>query len=267
MFSPMNIFTRSASTSVTVKGRGMRARDIREGTPTDRQSIIPGFDQNVLHQARIGLVGGGGINSEIALGLVRKGVGGLVIFDDDIVTMSNLSRQRFFQQDLYKPKAHRLARNLASECVAPTTLTGHSLRFEEALENGIPMDCDVYVFGVDNNEARAAGCREFIGKTPAVFLGTGPTANNGYVAVQEPQGPCFACILPQAMSGGRRLACAPSSVDLLKPIAGLALYAIDSLIMARPRKWNYREVFMDGSIPDRTVRLEKDLACPECGTA
>ena len=69
------------------------------------------------------------------------------------------------------------------------------------------------------------------------------------------------------MSGGRRLACAPSSVDLLKPIAGLALYAVDSLIMARPRKWNYREVFMDGSIPDRTVRLEKDLACPECGTA
>ena len=266
MFSIRNIFTRSASTSVTVKARGVKVDDIREGTPVDRQSIIPGFDQDALHQAWIGLVGGGGINSEIALGLVRKGVGGLVILDDDIVTMSNLSRQRFFQQDLYKPKAHCLARNLARECVAPTTLTGHNLRFEEALLRGIPMNgIDVWIFGVDNNEARAAGCREFIGKTPAIFLGTGPTANNGYVAVQEPEGPCFACIMPQAMSGGRRLACAPSSVDLLKPIAGLALYAIDTFLMGRPRKWHYREVFMDGSIPDRTLRLERDPQCPECG--
>ena len=257
----------STKSPFRIRAKGIQAKDLREGTATDRQHLIPGFDQGALSRARIGLVGAGGINSEIGLGLVRKGAGEMVIFDDDIVTMSNFSRQRFFQRDLYRNKAHRLARNLAQECVAPTVITGHSLRFEDALDGGIPMDCDLYVFGVDNNPGRVAGCRALLDKIPVVFLGTGPTANNGYVMVQEPSGPCFACLFPQSLESRGRVACSPSSIDILKPIAGLALYAVDSLLMRRPRRWNYREVFLDGSPSDRTLMVERDPECPVCGVA
>lgn len=262
MSTGTRFFTRS-SFRIKAKGVGKR-KDPREGTPTDRQEIIPNFDQQQLSQSKVGLVGAGGINSEIGLGLARKGVGAMDIIDDDVVTLTNLSRQYYYAGDLYKKKALRLPRNLTRECVVPTSITGYGLSFEDALAEGTPMDCDVYVFGVDNNQARLAGSRAFLGRVPVVFLGTGPVANNGYVFVQEPGGPCFACLFPQAMTTGGRTACAPSSIDILKAIAGLALYAIDSLLMDRARRWNYREVFLDGCMSDRTVRQEKSPDCPVC---
>jgi len=251
--------------SCRVKAKGIKTKDPREATATDRQERVPGFDQAKLSQAKVGLIGAGGINSEIGRGLVRKGVGALDIFDDDTVTLSNYSRQAYFPKDLYKKKALRLPRNLARECVYPTIITGYALRFEDALDQGIPMDCDLYVFGVDNNQARVAGCRAFLGKTPVVLLGTGPTANNGYVFVQEPGQACFACLFPQALESATRLECTPSSIDILKAIAGIALYAVDSLLMNRPRHWNYREVFLDGSLRDRTLWRERSPDCPVCG--
>jgi molybdopterin/thiamine biosynthesis adenylyltransferase len=258
---------RNISTELTceIKANGIKPEDISEGSPTDRQSIIPHFDQEKLRSAKVGLVGAGGINSEIGRGLARKGVGAISIFDNDIVTMSNYSRQAYFPEDLYQKKALCLPKNLSKECVYMTTITGFAIKFEEALAAGIPMDSDVYVFGVDNDSARVSGCRSFLKQTPVVFLGTGPEANNGYVFVQEPGKTCFACMFPYALESNTRLACIPSSIDILKSIGGIALYAIDSLIMDRPRPWNYREVFLDGFIKDRTLYQERWPQCPVCG--
>jgi len=248
-----------------IKSKGIKSKNLLETSATDRQERIPFFDQEKLSKAKIGLVGAGGINSEIGQGLARKGVGALDIFDDDVVTLSNLSRQGFSQRDLYKKKALQLPKNLARECVYPTTITGYALRFEEALDRGVLMDADLYVFGVDNNQARVAGCKAFWQRTPVVFLGTGPEANNGYVFIQEPGGACFACIFPHALESNTRMECAPSSLDILKAITGQALYGIDSLLMDRPRHWNYREVFLDGSINDRTLYQERWPDCAVCG--
>lgn len=49
-------------------------------------------------------------------------------------------------------------------------------------------------------------------------------------------------------------------------VAGITLYAIDSLRMTRPRRWNYRQVFLDGSNPDRSVRIPRRPDCRLCGT-
>lgn len=46
--------------------------------------------------------------------------------------------------------------------------------------------------------------------------------------------------------------------------AGIALYAIDSLLMPRPRPWNYKEVFLDeGGDGSRTIGARRE--CPLCG--
>ena len=255
----------SSRLMVKVRSKGITKGDPREATVTDRQERIPGFDQAKLSAAKIGLVGAGGINSEMGRSLARKGVGALDIFDDDTVTVSNYSRQIYFQKDLFKKKALRLPRNLARECVGPTLITGYAMQFQDAVNQGIPMDADVYVFGVDNDEARSAGCRYFLGRTPIILLGTGATANHGYVYVQEPGEACFACMFPQALEDKSRAECVPSSIDILQPIVGLALYAIDSLLMARSRPWNYRVVYLDGCLPDLTMRRERSPNCPVCG--
>src|ERR1700756_2056672 len=83
----------------------------------DRQAKIAGFDQDVFSKSRVVCVGAGGIISQIAPTLVRKGVGGITLLDDDLVETSNLNRQRFYIKDVGQNKALALARNLKPECI------------------------------------------------------------------------------------------------------------------------------------------------------
>jgi len=57
----------------------------------------------------------------------------------------------------------------------------------------------------------------------------------------------------------------PAVKDILKVTAGLALYAIDSLLMERNRNWNYRRVHLAGFAPDESAILKRNLECELCG--
>jgi molybdopterin/thiamine biosynthesis adenylyltransferase len=227
---------------------------------------LSGFDQQALSSATVVLVGAGGLGSEIGEGLVRKGVGTLTILDNDVVELSNLNRQRFYRRDLFKPKALRLARNLADDAVMGTTLHGYALSLQDAVGQGIDLAAQAVVVGVDNNPTRVCAARYFrtLG-VPVIFTAVSTTANNGYVFVQEPDGPCFGCLFPDALTD-ERYPCpgTPAIKDILKVVAGLVLYALDSVLMARPRQWNYKDVVLDGSIPGNDWRITARADCPIC---
>jgi molybdopterin/thiamine biosynthesis adenylyltransferase len=236
---------------------------------TDRQERVRGFDQTKFSSTCVVLIGAGGLNGEAAMGLVRKGVGCLKIFDADRVELSNLNRQRFFAKDLGQPKAWALVRNLVPESIGRTYLKGCGSTFEEALEAEFEAICDVGLCGVDNNRTRLFASRYFREKRlPLVITGVSNEADHGYVFVQEPDGACFECLFPGALDNQRE-PCpnTPAVADILKVVAGLTLYAIDSLMMARPRRWNYRQVFLDGSSPDRSVQVVRRPDCRLCGVA
>lgn len=233
---------------------------------TDRQERVPGLDQSRLRRLRILIVGSGGLGGEIGEGLARKGVGEIVLLDGDFVTLSNLNRQHFYVRDLYQNKAKRLAMNLKREALCGSRIIGHPLSFEEAVQRDLDLSCDVAVVAVDSNPCRAAASRYFYAKgIPVVFTAVSTTANNGYVFVQEPGGPCIGCLFPDAMNDQRE-PCpgVPAVKDILKVMAGLVLYAVDTLIMERPRSWNYRDVFLDGSIPDRSRTIARRPKCSLC---
>lgn len=232
----------------------------------DRQQRVPGFDQAKLQAARVVLIGGGGIGGEVGEGLARKGVGTLEILDPDLVQLSNLNRQRFFDEDLYRNKATSLAKNLVREATDSSVLVGHPLSFKDAVARGLDLDGDVIVCGVDNNATRVDVCRHYLGKRPVVYLGVDELADHGYVFVQEREGPCFACLFPHALDDDDAGQCARVGAvkDILKVVAGIALSAIDSLLMERKRAWNFRELSLAGFAPDATKMLEQRSSCPIC---
>ncbi|MDD5134403.1 MAG: sulfur carrier protein ThiS adenylyltransferase ThiF [Phycisphaerae bacterium] len=65
-----------------------------------------------LKAATVGIAGLGGLGSNVAVALVRVGVGKLVIADFDIVEPSNLNRQNYFVAQLGADKVNATIENL-----------------------------------------------------------------------------------------------------------------------------------------------------------
>jgi len=239
----------------------------------DRQSRIPGFDQERLNSATVVLIGAGGLGGEIGEGLARKGVGRIKIFDADVVEPSNLNRQFFFKENIYKNKAVSLAENLSWFGFGKTALYGYSYSFEEAFALNIDLSCSVAVVGVDNNPCRVRAASYFFKrKTPVIFTAVSEDGNSGYVFVQESKqdSPCFGCLNPLAAEEVNnkifRYPCpnTPAIKDILKTVGGLVIYSVDTLIMPRNRTWNYRVVYLDGSIPSNSALIKTRLGCLIC---
>lgn len=237
-----------------------------EASATDRQERVPGFDQAKLTNLRITMIGAGGLGSEIGEGFIRKGLGSLKILDGDEVALSNLSRQRFYKEDLYKNKALCLAKNLRKEAVKKSVIAGHPFTVQEAVEQGVDCSCDIAICGPDNNPARVFVSRYFYEKQiPVVFTAVSRDANHGYVFVQETGQVCFGCLFPEALND-KTEPCpnTPAVKDILKVVAGIVLYAVDSLVMERRRNWNYRQIFLGGFVPDILKKLERKENCVIC---
>jgi molybdopterin/thiamine biosynthesis adenylyltransferase len=240
----------------------------QEPSVTDRQEKVPGFNQQSLSQARIIQIGAGGLGGEIGVTLTRKGIGQLVLLDFDVVEPTNLNRQKFYKSDLYKNKAIRLARNLAKEGFLGTHISGFGLSFQDAIESGVDLLGTVAIVGVDNNPARIAASR-FYRKhhIPVIFTAVSAQADHGYVFIQEPgEGkPCFGCLFPKSVNDDT-YPCpgTPAVLDILKTVAGIVTYSVDSLLMKRLRTWNFKSCYLDGTIPGSDSMIEKREGCKLC---
>ncbi len=235
-----------------------------------RHSGIPGFDQAKLAAGRVFCIGGGGIIGWVACGLVRKGIGSLYICDGDDVEMSNLNRQLFFADDLYKNKAERLARNLSRQGFCGTELVAYPYMFEEVQYLRAVPDVDIIVIGVDDHAARLTVMQHCIAtETRAVFIAVAADADNGYVFVYEPRQACLGCVLPdlatKAREGRKPCPGVPACLDILLVVCGIALYAIDTVLMHRPRTWNFRQVFLSGHGEGCIWNVPRRQNCAVCG--
>ena len=248
-----------SQTSIRLRGKSIPGAE-------DRQGKIPGFNQKTFSQSRVLCIGAGGLISYIAPTLVRKGVGAITLLDDDIVETSNLNRQRFYEADLGKNKAISLAQNLQRECIFSTEITGFPFRLEEAIERNIELKCDVAICGVDNNPARVVASRFFRSAgIPVIFTAVSRDGDHGYAFAQAKEGACITCLFPD-MTDDDRYPCpgTPAIADILQAVGAFVVYAVDTLLMARPRTWNFRRVNLsDGSL-DSAALVQPRENCSLC---
>lgn len=107
--------------------------------------------QQVLANATVGLVGTGGIGTNLATTLVAAGVGTIVFSDGDDVELSNLTRQTLFdERTVGRPKvevaAERLRALNAEVVLRPVHSTFHGV---ELLDEDF-ADCDIVILSADS---------------------------------------------------------------------------------------------------------------------
>ncbi|UCD91878.1 MAG: ThiF family adenylyltransferase [Methanobacteriota archaeon] len=236
----------------------------------DRQIRIPGWDQKKVEKARIACIGAGGLGGHALQNLARTGVKSIKVCDADHVELSNLNRQFFYHEQLYKNKALSLAENLAKECTGETTIEGFSMDFQDVVQEFPEAfeDSDLLLCLVDNEESRYDASRwGFLHGIPVVFAAVSDSAMNGYVFLQDNESGCYSCLWHSEKDqddSEKRHCVAPSVIYVHSIIIGLVVYQALSVIMDWREAWRYYEFFLDGST--RAFTPGKVSECPVCGT-
>lgn len=123
----------------------------------DRQMILPEIGeegQKKLLDAKVLIVGVGGLGSPIALYLAGAGVGCIGLVDDDVVSISNLQRQVLYsEKELGKSKAVCAAERL-SALNSEIKVQPYSTRLTEDNARDIIGEYDMVVDGCDNFATR-----------------------------------------------------------------------------------------------------------------
>ncbi|OWF76814.1 molybdopterin-synthase adenylyltransferase MoeB [Yersinia rohdei] len=220
-----------------------------------------------LKNARVLIVGLGGLGSPAALYLAAAGVGQLLLADDDPLELTNLQRQILYRTtDISQNKARLAQRQLQNlnpliEVIAfETRLAGQEL-LDAVAKVDLVLDCS------DNMETRHQVNAACIQAQKSLISGSA-VGFSGQLLVLEPpysQG-CYACLYPDKDLPQRNC----RTAGVLGPVVGVigTLQALEAIKMLSglPAALSGKLRLFDGKQQSwSTLQLTRAVNCPVCG--
>lgn len=247
--------------------------DIQEDTQRYARHIllreIGGAGQQKLRQARVLVVGAGGLGSPALIYLAAAGVGHLTVVDDDDVALSNLQRQILFRSDDVGHAKVRAAQDHLQALNPDITVEPIAKRLDADLAAALFPQFDVILDGSDNFATRAMVNQAAVAaQVPLLWGALGQW--EGQIALFDPArgGPCLACVFPKEPAPGQAPSCAEGGVA--GPLPGvigtmMALEAV-KLITGAGQDLRGRMQIFDGLYgQNREIQLKSAPYCPVCG--
>ena len=220
-----------------------------------------------LKDARLLLVGVGGLGAPVGLYLAAAGVGTLGIVDFDTVDVTNLQRQvTFGTEDVGRPKIEA-ARDRLGELNPSINIIVHDVRLSRSNALEILEAYDIVVDGSDNFATR------YLVNDACVLLGKPNVYGSvfrfdGQATVFHSDGPCYRCLFAHPPAPGAVPSCEEGGVlgvvpgiigsiqanEVIKLIVGIGDTLIGRLLLFDALKMIFRE-----------IALHKNRDCPICG--
>ena len=243
----------------------------REAARYARHLVLPevGRDgQERLKEARVLIVGLGGLGSPAALYLAAAGVGALGLADADSVELSNLQRQILYGTgDLGSPKVDAaLARLRDANPHVAIQAEGVRMTSENALR--IVGEYDVVIDGSDNFPTR------YLVNDACVLAGKANVYGavhrwEGQLAVFAAEGgPCYRCLFREPPPPGMVPSCAEAGVFGALPGAigaAQAMEAIKLLLGVGRPLVGHLQIFDALRSRWREIEVHRDPGCAVCG--
>jgi molybdopterin/thiamine biosynthesis adenylyltransferase/rhodanese-related sulfurtransferase len=238
-----------------------------------RQLLIPeiGPDgQRRLLDAKVLIVGAGGLGSPAALYLAAAGVGTIGLVDDEVVEESNLQRQVVHATDRIG-QAKTASARVTLEALNPgVSVVEHVERMDAGNVERLIGDYAVVVDGSDSFETR------YLLNDAAVRLRK-PVVHasvyrwEGQVTTFVPfEGPCYRCLYPSQPPEELAPACSIAGVvGVLPGIAGmLQAGEVLKLLLGVGQTLAGRLLTFDAATSEfGEIRVERRPDCPTCGDA
>ena len=228
---------------------------------------IGGPGQARLRDARVLVVGAGGLGAPVCLYLAAAGVGRITVVDDDTVSLSNLQRQVIFRtadEGRRKAEAAADAMLALNPLIAVTPRIGRIVAGDAALL----ADHDLILDGTDSFASRDGINRACVAAGRPLLAGS-IAQWEGQVTIYDPSvgAPCLACLFPEPPAPGLAPSCAEAGV--VGPLPGVigSLKALEAIkyLTGAGETLRGRMLIFDGLHGEvRTLRLHRDPACPVC---
>ena len=110
--------------------------------------------QKKIKQAKILIIGIGGLGSPAAEFLTRAGVGTLGIIDNDFVNLSNIHRQSLYNMEDLKKSKVKCAKNKLNKINPKTIIKAYNSKFNKENAAKLVKQYDFIVDGSDNFETK-----------------------------------------------------------------------------------------------------------------
>lgn len=236
-----------------------------------RQIILPslgGKGQERILNAKVLVIGAGGLGSPCALYLASAGVGKLGLVDSDKVELNNLQRQILHStQTVGKPKVQSGKERLNG--INPDVeVIAHEVRLNSTNIMDLVKDYDIVVDGSDNFPTRYL-------VNDACVLSNKPLSHGGIfrfdgqaITILPHKSACYRCLFPEPPPPGLVPSCQEAGIlgavagiigtiqanEVLKFILGIGDLLAGKLLVFNALESNFRQ-----------VKVPKDARCPVCG--
>ncbi|MBO9445549.1 molybdopterin-synthase adenylyltransferase MoeB [Ruegeria sp. R14_0] len=232
---------------------------------------LGGPGQKKMKQARVLVIGAGGLGAPALQYLAAAGVGTIGVIDDDVVENANLQRQVIHRDaDIGMPKVFSAQQAMQAQNPNVVVLPYHR-RLNEEIATDLFGDFDLILDGTDNFDTR------YLANRTAVALGkpliSGALSQwEGQLSVFDPTNgaPCYQCIFPEAPAPGLAPSCAEAGV--IGPLPGVvgSMMAVEAIkvITGAGQALRGEMLIYDALYGEsRKITLTRRSDCPICGTA
>jgi molybdopterin/thiamine biosynthesis adenylyltransferase/rhodanese-related sulfurtransferase len=223
--------------------------------------------QRKLSEAKVLLLGAGGLGAPTALYLAAAGVGTIGMVDDDVVDLSNLQRQVIHSTETIGIPKVDSAEQAINALNPNVNVVKHQLRLDASNIMDVIKDYDIIVDGVDNFPTRYllndASVRLKIPVVSAAILGF-----EGQLSVFAPyEGPCYRCLfrvpppaeLAPSCGANGVLGVLPGTMGLLQATEVMKLIiGVGSPLIGRLLMYDA----LDATTNE--VKVRRDPECPVC---
>jgi sulfur-carrier protein adenylyltransferase/sulfurtransferase len=236
-----------------------------------RHTLLPevGVDgQLKLLDAKVLLLGAGGLGAPTALYLAAAGIGTIGLVDDDVVDASNLQRQVIHNTERIGMAKTESARIFIEGLNPDVKVVEHNGRLDASNILGVIQDYDIIVDGADNFPTRYllndASVRLRKPVVSASILGF-----DGQISTFAPfEGPCYRCLYPTPPPAELAPSCSANGVlgvmagtmgtlqanEVIKLILGKGEPLIGRLLLYEALGTRFTE-----------LKVRRDPECPICG--
>ena len=236
---------------------------------------VGGIGQQKLLDAKVLVIGAGGLGSPLLLYLAAAGVGTIGVVDDDVVDLSNLQRQVIHStSDVGRLKVESAADTVRA--INPdVTIIPHKVRFDVSNAMQLVNEYDLIADGSDNfstrfliNDACYFAHKTLVSGAILRFDGQVATFKPHVTLEGGGHGPCYRCIFREPPPEGQVPSCAQAGVlgalcgmigsmqasEILKELMGIGESLSGSLLICDGLGSTFRK-----------IKVKNDPGCPVCG--